>query len=75
MSCDCRFCKEHQRFKDVVAGRDVEQLILLATDLFEQAQHAEHDNEYYRCILNGSWPSAREILERALSKVPQPTEL
>jgi hypothetical protein len=39
------------------------------TDLYERMCSAGADPNYYRAILDGSWPSARKILHNSLDKI------
>lgn len=69
--CTCRICEEIKKVNAVIDSRDPDQLIALVRDLFTRVANLEQDNDYYECILNGSWPSAKMILENALSKIPK----
>lgn len=68
MSCDCRICRLGRRVKTTVAERDTDKLIALVNDLSDLWFHTDFDNDYYRCIMDGSWPSAKEILQRAMDR-------
>ena len=69
--CDCKLC-EHSRWVDaVVDTRDVDKLIELVRDMQDDACNMGHDNDYMTCVLNGSWPTAVEQLERALVKAKE----
>lgn len=66
--CRCRTCRLHQEVRRVLESCDFQQsakmIRLLANDLC----CAEEDASYYRCILDGSWPSAVEQLTAALER-------
>jgi hypothetical protein len=47
--------------------RDPDKLIALVKKMTARIAHAEMDCDYYECILDGSWPSSREILVRGLN--------
>ena len=66
MACECYYCVKHREIAKAKRERNVEALSKLAIELGGRAICAEDDGDYYRCILDGSWPSAIEILEKAL---------
>lgn len=39
--------------------------------IYDQLLNTQFDNEYYKAIMEGSWPSAVPILERALANAKQ----
>lgn len=68
--CDCRVCKRSESILNTIQRSNPSELIALIEDLKNQLNHAETDNQYYENILNGTWPSSREILTTALQKCP-----
>lgn len=66
VECNCSVCRRHRRIEAVKAARDVDALIALVDELHNTLGDTEEDLDYRLCILNGSWPSAVEQLERAL---------
>lgn len=54
--------------REVIKGRDVEKLILLARDLHEQLCNTEEDLNYLQVVFDGSWPTAVEQLTKALER-------
>lgn len=66
--CQCEFCKLSRHADEVIATRDPDALILLVEELLNMICNIGEDRSYKSCILDGSWPSAVEQLERALDK-------
>lgn len=57
--CDCDVCDRHKDLR----SREVPE------DVIDALFDAEFDVSYYKAILDGSWPTARAILEAALRKL------
>lgn len=71
--CDCEFCKESKRMREIVArlpGEDAKWL----TEFYNKHLNLAMDEEYNRHILNGSWPSSVRILTRALEEAKKNKE-
>jgi hypothetical protein len=64
--CYCDSCVYSRKVHAIVARRDSDELIALIKELMDHKYCIEEDLSYYRCILDGSWGSSIEILERAL---------
>ena len=71
MACECYYCVKHREIAQAKRTRNVEILSKLAIELGGRAICAEDDTSYYRSILDGSWPSAVEILEKALKQAKE----
>ena len=56
MTCMCNFCERH---RDWVADGIPDSVIDLVENL-------ESEVDYYEAILNGQWPSGKQLLENAL---------
>jgi hypothetical protein len=69
--CECRICTYSRHVQSVMESRDVDKLIELVRELHNATYGMGEDLEYYRCIFNGSWPSAVEVLERTLARVKE----
>jgi hypothetical protein len=66
--CNCDICKEDERVDAIIAARDVDELIKLVNQQRDKMANIDDDLDYHKCILNGSWPSAVEILGKALER-------
>lgn len=62
MTCECRICVRHRSIRQTVRDGDVEELRALVKDLSSDWDNAEMDRDYYRAIIDGSWPSADAII-------------
>ncbi|MNQ24267.1 hypothetical protein D3C85_374580 [compost metagenome] len=56
--CQCDVCTRYRNLRSREVPEDVIDMLL----------QAEYDLEYYKAILDGSWPAAKEILEAALAR-------
>lgn len=68
MPCTCKLCTEHRRVQDIRLNGGTEDLRVLINQLEENLALAEFDNECYRAIMDGTWPSAREIAQRIIER-------
>ena len=68
MGCNCDLCKEDGRVDAIIAARDVDELIKLVNQQRNTIANIDNDLDYHKCIINGSWPSAVEILGKALER-------
>ena len=74
MACsgkDCYICKQSRWFRKL--KRDARHgsrraAVRAVSEVFNNLICAEADNDYYQCILAGTWPTAVEQLEYALEK-------
>lgn len=66
--CNCRLCARSRRIKSVKEHSSRDNLLLLIDELHEELENAEEELEHSRMVLNGTWPHAKEILERSLEK-------
>ena len=73
--CKCYYCVKTKEIQQAKRDRDVDVLAKLAFEIMNMAVCAEDDRDYYVCILDGSWPSAVEILENALAGAKNHKEL
>ncbi|KKM77034.1 hypothetical protein LCGC14_1374020 [marine sediment metagenome] len=69
--CNCFGCEKYSAISDAVRKKDIDTLAKVAKELGCRAINAELDVNYYKSILNGSWPQAIEILEEALDKAKE----
>lgn len=66
--CTCDMCVAIRRWRSVLQIDTVEKEKTFE-EIIGLLEMAETDNVYVKSILDGSWPNARPILERALEKV------
>jgi hypothetical protein len=69
--CQCKLCVRHRKWKEILDRNDLQEIKDLVNEIISLLLNSELDNNYYECILDGSWPQAKEILERALTKCPK----
>ena len=67
--CQCDFCKLVRRIDATIERRDPDEMVALIKELADMWVCADFDNSYHKCIFDGSWPQAEEILTRSLEKV------
>jgi hypothetical protein len=67
-TCDCTICKYSRKVEGVIERRDPDELIAVVKELMDASYNMGHDLDYANCVLDGSWPSAVEQLERALER-------
>lgn len=56
--CNCETCVRFRYYREIGIPDDIREYIM----------ELEMDVEYFKAILSGSWPSGKEIVERALEK-------
>ena len=66
--CSCRWCKEYRLVKRTVKSGSRHQLRRVLLRFAEDAWMANEELSVNQAILKGTWPSAVEILERALER-------
>jgi orotate phosphoribosyltransferase len=66
--CKCGICAYSAKVKQGIAARDPDVLIELVRELMNANYHVGMDLNYANTVLEGSWPSAVEQLERALRR-------
>ena len=66
--CDCPVCTRIRKVSDIARDLNYADKEVI-TNLLGDYLSADEDNSYYHCILNGSWPNAEQILERALKRI------
>lgn len=65
--CECPLCVQGRAIAATIASRDVDRLIKLVRALVDERDCLGFDDDYSKCVLDGSWPQSVEILERALA--------
>lgn len=67
----CDLCTLYKLRKEILASDDIELLKAAIITFSELWSNAEFDRDYYKCIVDGSWPSAEEILTNSLEKIKE----
>lgn len=73
--CQCDLCKMSKRIDRTIEKRDLDEMAILIKDLANWMASAEFDRDYYKSIVDGSWPQAEEILTKSLVKAKKFNEL
>ncbi len=69
--CKCEFCRLYALRKKALESNDIEVVKEALKEFAKQWLNVAEDLSYCKCILDGSWPSAEEILTRSLEKAKQ----
>lgn len=69
LECNCEICVEDRRVEEILASKDVKEMEILIDQQRNKIAGLSDAVDYYKCIFNGSWPDAVEILERTLEKI------
>lgn len=67
-TCECRLCVYSRKVDGIIERRNVDELIELVKELMNTNYCIGEDLNYHQCIMDGSWPSAVQQLEKALEK-------
>lgn len=65
--CKCTSCKMGREYDALVKARDFDKLAEFTSNLMDSWLAEAEDANYYRCVFNGSWPDAIEVLEGCLA--------
>lgn len=66
--CRCDLCNMGRRIRKAIKNRDHDEMAAIIDELDELWCNAEFDRDYYKAIIDGSWPQAEEILIKSLKK-------
>ncbi len=66
--CECEFCKLYALRKEALESDDIQIVKDALTKFSDMWLNADEDLSYHKCILDGSWPFAGEILTKSLEK-------
>jgi hypothetical protein len=61
--CNCRVCERHREFAQHLASlyeAGLDDAAKFFNDLMQELAHVETDSSMFKCIIDGSWPSADE---------------
>ena len=72
--CNCRFCRTCRTLDKIMTKGDRRAMAKAIDYLANQLCQTGEELDYLRCIMNGSWPSAKRILRTALRKMESQTE-
>jgi hypothetical protein len=67
--CTCELCIRLKSIREHIEALPEEHREYW-DNMVEGMLHVEFDNDYYKAIMEGGWPSGREVLESALAKYP-----
>ena len=67
--CECRLCTEHRRIEKIRQSDDMRAMRSLIKELEDSRCELEDDLDYHKCIIDGSWPTADEIITRRRHRV------
>ena len=68
LNCDCKFCKLYDLRQQALESDDIKFVKEIMNRFSTLWLLADYDKSYYKCILDGSWPQAEEILTKSLEK-------
>ena len=66
--CNSEFCKLYALRKKALESDDIEFVKETLKKFADLWLNADSDRSYYQCILDGSWPTTKEILTKSLEK-------
>jgi len=66
--CNCESCLRHRRYQQVIESGSFQALQGFAHELMGLLCDTEQELHFKECILDGSWPSAKEQLLAGLAK-------
>ena len=66
--CNCEFCKWYAVRKQALESDDIKFVKKVLVDFADMWLNADEDLCYHKCILDGSWITAEEILKKSLGK-------
>lgn len=69
--CNCKLCVYSRKVSSVIRGKNINELVGTISDLMDANFNIGADLEYLQAIMDGSWPSSAELLERALKKAKE----
>ncbi len=67
MTCNCIMCVRIRSIEYKISMLPDEHQEYF-TNWIDSMLEVEFDNDYYKAVMNGTWPGAREVLEHALAK-------
>jgi hypothetical protein len=66
--CNCEFCRLHALRTEALKSDDIQVVKDALTEFSDLWLFVSEDLSYYKCIMDGSWPTADVLLTDALEK-------
>jgi len=67
-NCTCEFCTLYTLRKEALQSDDIEIVKGALKKFADMWLNVDEDLSYYKCIMDGSWPTADVILTNSLEK-------
>lgn len=67
-TCKCPLCLRHRRMDSLIKRGNRKQLCEAVEELLDHLCDVEADLNYHQVIMDGSWPSAVEQLQKSLKR-------
>ena len=64
MSCNCEVCQYSRKVQENLEGLPEDKRKFFE-DMYEILVHVEMDRDWYKCIIEGVWPNADDIIQRS----------
>lgn len=68
--CDCDVCKLSRKVREKLELMPEDQRGFWE-EFYDNFIHVEFDRDYYKSVIDGSWPNADNVIENARSRVQQ----
>lgn len=65
--CNCKICTRNRSFEDRIQAIPIEHQEYFRA-LYDQLEEIETDRDYYRVIVDGTWPNADEVIKHIRSR-------
>ena len=65
MTCSCDVCNNIAGFREVLENDDINVIRDYLRDTFDRMLDAENELEYYKALVQGTFPNADEVTARA----------
>lgn len=65
--CECAICIRSRSFEDRIQGVPIEHQEYFRA-MYDQLMEIEMDRDYYKVIVDGTWPNADEVIKHVRSK-------
>ena len=74
MTCLCAICRYDRQVTFVRNYGSMREKQALIDELYDRMCHAEFDNDVWKAIRSGQWPSARQIAEDIIRRTERIAE-
>ena len=68
MSCECQRCQDSLRWQNAIYHGTHQEKMEAFREMWDAIENAETDAAYLNALLDGTWPTGKEVLEFALRK-------